>query len=232
MKKALAHIEAWDEHGIMMNLFARLSDKELARASGALDKFVKEGLLRGYRAGPYLEMKQLHIQFLEPAALWAELVDLRNLLKRRHELSGPKDWSPISELKTHITEEIAKAFFATAWADAMEERGITFSGDEIYNVMPPEIPSVAREAARKLVSKMEKENRLPIEEIYRVALEKAELLDAPDIRDNFGFATALQAMGSGVSWSDDYPDHGFKVPYMEFGFYELSDEDLHLEDYL
>jgi hypothetical protein len=234
MKRKLARIRASDEQGPLMDLYAELSETELRKAGELLEKTLAERLITGYKADWFREMRQLHIQFLSFAALKNELEDLRNMKRKRLDLSGlsgEKDWSPISEKKAHITEEIAKAFFATAWIDAMEERHITFPGQNVYDIMPDVIPSSARQAAKKLVASMERVNKLPIDEIYDEALRKEELLDAPDIRDKFGYLTAMKAMGSGVSWEDDYLSRGFKVPYYEFTWIDLDEKDLHLEDY-
>lgn len=219
-----------DEGQVIMDLFAELSERDLDRTSMFLEKLVVKGFLRGYRAEISREVRQLQVQILLMPAVKAEIDDLERLMKRRESLGmgahrgGPKDWSPIDEVTAHIAEEIARAFFVTAWADAQEERGTSFSGVNLYDVAP-ETPEYVIRDAMDLVRSMERLNGMRMRDMYYRALDRAELIDAPDVRDNFGYMTAMQAMGSGVRWTDDYRDHGLKVPYKDFTQFDLKEED-------
>jgi hypothetical protein len=39
----------------------------------------------------------------------------------------------------------------------------------------------------------------------------------------------MTAMGHGVSWTDDYEDHGLEIPNIEFSQYDLHDKDIENE---
>ncbi len=230
--RKLCRIQAVDPDGrVAMDLFAELSDKELKRTAAYLEKMVVQGLLRAYRAEYYQEMRQLHLQALLMPALLAELEDLEVLMNRRNrpDMSGrrlgPKEWSPIDDATQHIADQIGRTFFVSAWASGREERGQSFSGQEIFDVAP-KTPEYMERMGLEYVRTMERANQMPMRKMYEQALEKANLSDDPDHRDDFGFLTAMQAMGTGVRWTDDYEDHGLKVPYVEVSQYDLKDEDL------
>lgn len=231
--RKLCRIQAFDPDGLtVMNLFAELSDKELRGTSIYLEEMVIRGLIRAYRAELYQERRQMHVQALLMPALFNELeylAKIMNMVNRpgmsgKYDRLGPKDWSPIDEVTQHIAEQIARAFFVSAWASAREERGQSFSQQNLYDVAP-ETPDYVQKSAMELIRAMERLNKMPMRKMYEQALERDELIDAPDIRDDFGFLTAMQALGYGVRWTDSHKDHGLKVPW-----YQFSEEDLHGED--
>jgi hypothetical protein len=124
-------------------------------------------------------------------------------------------------MRTEIVESMARAFYVLAWANAEEEKGRSHGGCELMDVAP----STARWAlryARRVAKRIEADNGAPLDVLYEKALA---LCTAPGAKlytrrdptaDLFGHYLAMQAMGSGVRWSDDYPDHGVKLPqYLE-----------------
>lgn len=127
-----------------------------------------------------------------------------------------KDWSPPRPPRPQEVEEIissiARTFWVTWWADREEERGRRFPpGTELFEVAP-RTPRAALEEAGKFIHEMEKANRMPLAAMYARAVRAA---GEEDVADLFGYYTAMQAMGSGVAWTDDYPDHGLEIPYHE-----------------
>jgi hypothetical protein len=134
-----------------------------------------------------------------------------------------------------IVENFARAIFASAWANAYEEGGGSFSpGTEIFDVCPFEEHhqwEEALQAAERAVTEIERDNKTTITEAYERAaakpLTKSWHKEA-DIED-FGHYLGMQWLGSGVRWSDDHPDHDLKIPYGEFYVeyeeYTYPDED-------
>ena len=120
----------------------------------------------------------------------------------------------------------AKAFFASAWADAADEseESPIGAGTEIFDVMPDEIDPAAMHAARTLRMDMERENGLSIGDLLGL-IERDGDGDRPNTIDHFGHYAAMQAMGHGVGLNDAFgPDvyEAIKVPYVEFGSHSLS----------
>lgn len=232
--KRLCRVQAADQGGPVIDTFAMLTDAQLGKAAELLGTLMSEGLLMAYKAEAFAEQRQLHVQMLSYEALAADIAYLRTMLRREEgggpSMSGPKDWSPIPRETAHITEQIARAFFVTAWADAMEERGKTFPGEELFSVAP-NTPACALSAAKEFVRMMQIANKMPMDKIYAEVLDRLGLEDGPDLRDDFGYLTAMEALGSGVAWTDDYKPHGMKVPYYEFNMCHLDDADLTLEEY-
>ncbi len=114
----------------------------------------------------------------------------------------------------------SRAFFATAWADAVEENGEALRG-EIMGQMPVEIDPAASHAARTLLFDMLRANQ---------AADAAALLamcpdkgDRPHSLEMLGHYAAMQAMGHGVGLGDAFGDHDcVRVPYVEFGSHSLE----------
>lgn len=120
----------------------------------------------------------------------------------------------------------ARAFFASAWADACEESGNDglISGQEIMNVMPGEIDPAAMHAARTLRMDMESANGRTVAQMMAEIEENGDG-DRPNDVEHFGHYAAMQAMGHGVCLYDAFGRDIFnsiKVPYVEFGSHSLE----------
>lgn len=119
----------------------------------------------------------------------------------------------------------ARAFFASAWADQMEENGHSLRG-EIMDQMPSEIDPGAIEYARLLRKRIERDNGKTIAQLMEY-IEKHGDGDRPNDLEMFGHYAAMQAMGHGVGLGDafGYEVRGaIKVPYIEFGMHNLERE--------
>jgi hypothetical protein len=137
------------------------------------------------------------------------------------------------KIEAAIKASMAKAFFASAWADLQEEKdaddetAVNLSGREIMDVMPADIDPAAIHAANTLAMDMERTNAKPLADIYHYAIEVKEFCkgDRTLNEEFFGHYCAMQAMGHGVGLDDAFGNavyEAIKVPYVEFGSYSLE----------
>lgn len=136
--------------------------------------------------------------------------------------------------RTHVYNEFiegaARSAFVLAWANWMEEKGDgrSLSGQRLEDVAP-KTPAKAKAWAKKLVTAMEKANGRSIDAMYEHALSidglshEASRHDRKSSAEAFGSDTALEAIGTGVSWADDHTEHGFKIPGAEFNMFGSRD---------
>lgn len=133
-----------------------------------------------------------------------------------------------------IKDAMAKAFFASAWADQAEECGESIRG-EIMDQTPATIDPAAIHAAETLAMDMVRANGKSLEELL-LFVETCGDGDREANADMFGHYCAMQAMGHGVGLHDAFGSivyDAIKVPYCEFSscslerdyFSEESDED-------
>jgi hypothetical protein len=120
----------------------------------------------------------------------------------------------------------ARAFFASAWADAAEdaENGPNLSGCEIMEVMPSDIDPAAIHAARTLRMDIERINGSSVDELM-TRIESMADGDRPATMEFFGHYAAMQAMGHGVGLADAFGSEVYdtiRVPYCEFGSHSLE----------
>lgn len=119
---------------------------------------------------------------------------------------------------------MARAFFASAWADAAEAAGESIGG-EILDAMPAYLDPAALEAARALYRKVEEANE-PMNALFAAceASPPGEYADRALEPELFGHYLAMQAMGHGVGLESfgSAVRERVKVPHHEFS-------DLHLE---
>jgi hypothetical protein len=124
-----------------------------------------------------------------------------------------------------ILNGMAKAFFASAWADQADEAGQTLRG-EIMDQMPLAIDPAAMHAARNLYMALELANKRPPEYMFRLLCDVCNGQgDREHTEDIFGHYAAMQAMGHGVGLDDAFGRKArelVKVPYLEFGSYALE----------
>ena len=146
-----------------------------------------------------------------------------------------------------IRTAMAKAFFASAWADMQDEKEqddsskVNLSGKEIFDVMPDEIDPAALHAAKTLEFDLSRDNpfwrahlgEADFENFLLDLFERAQSLqeqfeckgDRDLTPENFGHYLAMQAMGHGVGLADAFGDavySAIKVPYVEFGSHSLE----------
>lgn len=132
------------------------------------------------------------------------------------------------EVRIEILRHMARAFFASAWADACEEAGQSaiLSGREVLDVMPRIVDESAYHAARTLAFDMERVNGRDIVAQFDALCEAcAGAGDRPHTPEMFGHYAAMQAMGHGVGLSDAFGSRArecLTVPYVEFGSHSLS----------
>ena len=115
---------------------------------------------------------------------------------------------------SEILHGMAKGPWADAWAQKQEEKGRSFSGQNIYDICPKP-PRAARSWARKAADKIVAANGgLALEALFLAA--RHEGFDKT--REDFGFYLGCQACGMGIQWDDDLSSAGLTilVPYDEF----------------
>lgn len=125
-----------------------------------------------------------------------------------------------------IQQAMAKAFFASAWADQCEEAGESgmLSGQEIMDVMPATLDPAALSAARTLAAEMVRLNGASLDSLLERIAEIADG-DREPTADNFGHYAAMQAMGHGVGLYDAFGRaiyEAIRVPYIEFNSCNLE----------
>jgi hypothetical protein len=92
-------------------------------------------------------------------------------------------------------------------------------GEDWMDYAPP-TGEPARAEARKLIAEIEKRNKIKVEDAYAKAEAAEGHLKEPTPED-FGHYLAMQALGHGVAWADDHPDHDLDLPLIEFGSWEI-----------
>lgn len=154
-----------------------------------------------------------------------------------------------------ILNGMARAFFASAWADQCEEAAQSrmLSGRDIMDLMPAEIDPAALHAAQTLATGMIRANwprrallgGVTADQGLRVLYRYAESLpreraiggyrlvaDRELTPELFGHYCAMQAMGHGVgleSFGHAVRDT-ISVPYVEFGSYSLEKDYFNVVD--
>ncbi len=110
----------------------------------------------------------------------------------------------------------ARAFFVAAWSDEQEEKGKRFRQGVDLMDQAPATPLSAYVHAGILIGQLEVLNKASI---YMIGERAAEADGVPEIdSQELGHYLAMEAMGHGVSWSDDHKDFPIKVPYLEYHF--------------
>ena len=132
-------------------------------------------------------------------------------------------------VSTEIKRHMAKALFASAWADQAEECGESLHG-EIMDQVPHINDPAAIKAAEQLVAEMcTLHGCYQIENVFnRVAVIQRNTGDSGDREvtpEHFGHYCAMQAMGHGVGLYDAFGSEVYnviKVPNIEFGSHSLA----------
>lgn len=112
-----------------------------------------------------------------------------------------------------ILAGIPSGVWASMWADEQEEKGRSFSGQNIMDHSPP-VPAWAKKWAKKIADEIVSMNGLSLEALY----EMVKAAKYPYDKEHFGYHLGMQSAGHGVSWSDDCDLHhnAIKTPYHEF----------------
>lgn len=127
----------------------------------------------------------------------------------------------MNPIKESIRRGMARAFFASAWAEQCEETGNAhmMSGKEIMDLIPYKFDQAAWHAADTLLFGMESANGADVVTLWG----RVNGLDQLPIALEFGHYCAMQAMGDGVGLFDyGVMDDVILVPYVEFGSYSLQ----------
>lgn len=134
----------------------------------------------------------------------------------------PRDW---------IIAGMARAMFVSAWGDLEEDQGRSYPGQDLMDVAP-ETPDYVLIKANECAEAIEKANFAPLDALLTLAFT-AEHKGKRDknisitewIGENaelFGHYLAMEAMGTGVSWSDDHARIHIKIPDYEFSMAHLE----------
>lgn len=145
-------------------------------------------------------------------------------------------------MTTHntIKTAMARAFFASAYADQWDDAGITGlnpSGRDWMDMTPDETDPAALHAADTLTHdlarahpKCRMDDAFSLDLLYAVAVASQQRESTIDgdrdlLPDTFGHYLAMQAMGTGVGLRDAFGRavyDAIRVPRVEFGGYSLS----------
>ena len=111
---------------------------------------------------------------------------------------------------------MAKGPWADFWASRQEEKGKSFSQQDIYGLCP-EPPHAAKAWAREIADRIvEMNGGLSLGALYLAARHDG----FSHSREEFGFYLGCQASGMGISWDDDLtPDSELKIEVPQREFY-------------
>ncbi len=123
-----------------------------------------------------------------------------------------------ASVKNAFIKYAARVVYVSSWGDWMEEngRGAELSGREMMEMAPKRTPLSATRWARRLVATMEKMNGLSLSTMWEHAKAGGSFGGKVPTIEDFAFCTAMEALGHGVGWGDDHPEHGFFIPSAEF----------------
>jgi hypothetical protein len=117
-----------------------------------------------------------------------------------------------------ILHGLTRALWSDYWAQQQEERGRSFSGQDIYDVAP-RAPRWAQQQGRAIADGIVEANGgRSLAELYEVARSYGFSRGG---KEGFGSDLGLQSVGHGVSWTDNIPyDPGaasaIRIPHAEF----------------
>lgn len=153
--------------------------------------------------------------------LQTEAANLANQLTRiANAVSGGK--SAGSAARKLIVRAAARAAFTDHWVREQEYKAEETGrrppwprGANLEDYVPRKTPKSATVWAEKLIARVEKDSREDIVSMYDrlEAMSGHRRTPTPDL---FGHYIAMEALGHGVSWSDDHPYEGLSVPNMDY----------------
>lgn len=115
---------------------------------------------------------------------------------------------PEFDLESVVRRSMARTLHVDAWARMDEEAGASHAGKNLFEIAPPVTPS-ANYVATKLLGGYEALNRASIP-VLIAAAKRADTAAGKTVGDprtyaeHFGYYLAMQAVGSGVAWTDDH----------------------------
>ncbi len=117
-----------------------------------------------------------------------------------------------SDINEVIVEGIARALYVDLWMNEMEEAGLAkgWSGMDVMDLASETSPE-AYEKAKELYKQIEESNDVDLEFFVPPGEDENEFNE-----ELLGHYLTLEALGHGVSWSDDHEDHGLKIPSTEY----------------
>lgn len=126
------------------------------------------------------------------------------------------DMIDAEDMTDEIVDSLTRTFFVMGWLSYKEgTTGRDVSGDP-FDVAPKRTSPKAKKFARAYVRKLEEANGIPIGLLYEIARNAPGKHYREPSPERFGHYIAMRAIGSGVSWEDDHPDIGMKVPRDEW----------------
>lgn len=140
--------------------------------------------------------------------------------------------------KQDIIEGIARALYVVAYCDFIERA--SQDGEDVSDLpsasmgedwmdVTPDTSESAKALARDLAKSIEELNGDDLDELYAQAQTRCEMqehrcyLGLIHDAHSFGHDLALEALGTGVSWSDRHADHGLRIPRTEFHILDRED---------
>lgn len=132
-----------------------------------------------------------------------------------------------SERDPAIRDAMARTLWVDAWASNEEEWDRSQSGQDVMEIAPP-TPEHAHLAARKLYDSIEAASGGTGAIVRALQAAKVDALAHGGhlravTKDDFGYALAMEALGTGVAWTDDHPSHGLTVPHTDY-YYDAFPE--------
>lgn len=110
---------------------------------------------------------------------------------------------------------MAKGPWANWWANEQEEKGRSFSQQNIYDLCP-EPPPAARKWARDVYEKIAFLNTY-FPEGMTMIFAKAKSEGFAGNAEEFGFYLGCQVSGMGIAWDDDLStNYKIELPHQEF----------------
>jgi len=113
-----------------------------------------------------------------------------------------------------ILEGIPRGVYADWWAQEQEEKGKSFSGQDITRAAP-RTPGWAKKWGHEVADAIVTANHSSLEDLYA----KVKAHGYPYDREHFGYHLGMETAGHGVSWSDDtkgLAHDAIKLPDREF----------------
>lgn len=113
-----------------------------------------------------------------------------------------------------ILAGIPRGVWTDLWALEQEDKGRSFEGQELTSIAP-KTPAWAKKWGSKVADDIVRLNDKSLAELYGLVVEHGY----PHDKDQFGLHLGMQAVGHGISWSDDtrgLPESAIELPRTDF----------------